>query len=92
MKALVFPYSYVGSAMLKQTTGPSLCHAALTVNRCFRGELYSHQTQSNNTPNGAILYQDHHFFLTSDGNYLAPQAGGWLTLISCWVAHLRGST
>lgn len=74
--------------MLKQTTGPSFLPSCPDSEQMFqRKDLHSLQPKSNNTPNGAILYQAHHFCLTSNGNYLLPKAGGWLTLISCWVAH-----
>ena len=70
----MFLYSYVGIAILKQTSGPSLLPCCSESEQMFRGKVYSHQPKSNNTPNGATLYQEHNFFLTSDGNYLLPKA------------------
>lgn len=53
----------------------SLCRAALTVNRCFRGGLASHQPKSNKTPHGAIPDPEHPFFLTSEGIISYPKQG-----------------
>ena len=69
----MFPYSYVGTVILKQTRGASLLPCCSDSEQMFRGKVYSHQPKSNNTPNGATLYQEHHFFLTSYGNYLLPK-------------------
>lgn len=58
----MFLYSYVGITILKQTSGPSLLPCCSDSEQMFRGKVYSHQPKSNNTPNGATLYQEHHIF------------------------------